>query len=373
MVIHLSITKRKCAQGVSAVLDNIETQLVPLGGHKVFRARSMESREAIVEGTPNFRLVSLIKKINVVYVIYMLFSALSIVKNNLASVEKGSIVVCHDIFCLIWVAMLGSPGIERKVCLYNHSDGHPIDTLIDKHDSMLVRFLCNLIEKRLAKLRLNSIYSLSLAATNKIKARFKYSRDMRFVEVRNFAAIAKHRPKISIREPRVWIIGTVCERKGQLELFERLSQLGHVIPDIHVAGPATKEDIKQMGNYSFVKYLGILADVSSEMISKDICLSVSSNEGLPMALIEAASAGAVIISTDVGGCSDICHDNVNGYLLPYPYSDKDLLGRILELKSSDDLVLRFSDSSKDLFESFFSVGCAVRFWKSEILLISSKL
>lgn len=53
-------------------------------------------------------------------------------------------------------------------------------------------------------------------------------------------------------------------------------------------------------------------------------ISVSHNEGLPVSMMEAISFGIPILSTDVGGCNEICVENVSGKLMPGNVESKEL-------------------------------------------------
>lgn len=63
-----------------------------------------------------------------------------------------------------------------------------------------------------------------------------------------------------------------------------------------------------------------------------VCLP-SYREGLPKSLLEAASCGRPIITTDVPGCREIVQDGVNGYLVPS--KDPDLLAEALSRLLTD--------------------------------------
>lgn len=63
-----------------------------------------------------------------------------------------------------------------------------------------------------------------------------------------------------------------------------------------------------------------------------VCLP-SYREGLPKSLLEAASCGRPIVTTDVPGCREIVQDGVNGYLVPS--KDPDLLAEALSRLLTD--------------------------------------
>ena len=53
----------------------------------------------------------------------------------------------------------------------------------------------------------------------------------------------------------------------------------------------------------------------------DVCVLPSYREGVPLALLEAASMRRVLIATDIAGCRDVVKDGVNGFLVPPRSSD----------------------------------------------------
>ena len=65
----------------------------------------------------------------------------------------------------------------------------------------------------------------------------------------------------------------------------------------------------------------------------DVFLNVSSSEGLPVTLMEAASSGIPLVATDVGGSSEIVRDQV-GYLLPRDPTPRQIAKVIYELSLS---------------------------------------
>jgi len=69
----------------------------------------------------------------------------------------------------------------------------------------------------------------------------------------------------------------------------------------------------------------------------DIVCFPSYHEGLPKALLEAASCGLPIVSYDVSGCREVVQDTVNGFLVPF--KDRDALF-IAILKLLEDSKLR---------------------------------
>lgn len=83
-----------------------------------------------------------------------------------------------------------------------------------------------------------------------------------------------------------------------------------------------------MGRRKVVTYLGTSKDVRKKIKEAD-CIVLPSyyREGVPRTLIESASMGKPIITTDNVGCRDIVKDGYNGYLAE-PKSVKSLVEKI---------------------------------------------
>ena len=78
----------------------------------------------------------------------------------------------------------------------------------------------------------------------------------------------------------------------------------------------------------------------------------SYREGFPRSLLEAASCGLPLISTNVPGCRDICINNFNGYLV----SPKDYLSlakAIKKLINNPIIQKKFSDNSINIVKEKF--------------------
>lgn len=86
-----------------------------------------------------------------------------------------------------------------------------------------------------------------------------------------------------------------------------------------------------------VIFTGFRADLPDIYADTDIIVLSSYNEGTPVSLIEAMTAGVPIVATKVGGVSDLIHDGVTGLLVPAGDADALAAGVIRLL---DDPALR---------------------------------
>jgi glycosyltransferase involved in cell wall biosynthesis len=93
--------------------------------------------------------------------------------------------------------------------------------------------------------------------------------------------------------------------------------------------------------------------------SNIVCLPSYYGEGVPKVLIEAASCGRPIVTTDMPGCREIVHDSVNGFLVPA--RDPDALADALEkLIGSESLRKEFGKKGREIVIKDFSVEKVIK-------------
>ena len=87
----------------------------------------------------------------------------------------------------------------------------------------------------------------------------------------------------------------------------------------------------------------------------NLFINVSTSEGLPVSIMEAASFGIPIIATDVGGTNEIVCDGANGFLLDENFSLNELvclIQRFIDMDERD--YARFCYCSREIYEQQFS-------------------
>lgn len=103
-------------------------------------------------------------------------------------------------------------------------------------------------------------------------------------------------------------------------LIRKLSEAGLDI-ELRIAGEgperaALEERVRQNGVSARVRFLGLIADMPGFYRTIDVLLLTSEVEDLPVTIIEAIAAGKAIISTDVGGVSELKSDAGFFHLMP---------------------------------------------------------
>ena len=87
-------------------------------------------------------------------------------------------------------------------------------------------------------------------------------------------------------------------------------------------------------------------------MSHIVCLP-SYREGLPKILIEAASCGRPIVTTDVPGCREVVTDGENGYLVPAKNAEA-LKDALVKLIRDEEKRIKMGKASREKAVSCFS-------------------
>lgn len=103
-----------------------------------------------------------------------------------------------------------------------------------------------------------------------------------------------------------------------------------------------------------VKLIGISNDVSDYMSAADIYIQPSRSEGLPLALMEAASYSLPLIGSNVGGIPEIIKDRING-ILASPEDERNLADAISELINDKGLRVVLGNNSFSIYRESFSI------------------
>ena len=127
--------------------------------------------------------------------------------------------------------------------------------------------------------------------------------------------------------------------------------------------------IKEIKMENKIKVIGEKSDVAGWLTQMDIFLLTSASEGLPNAVIEAQGFGVPVVSTDVGGVSEIVMQGITGEL----FKDEDteniveiILSLVennkhkdMQLSSKENIRRKFSlkrmiDDTENMYNEVFS-------------------
>jgi glycosyltransferase involved in cell wall biosynthesis len=121
----------------------------------------------------------------------------------------------------------------------------------------------------------------------------------------------------------VGCVGNFKPGKGQLlllevatDLHDRDSRLRYVFVGDGPLRGLLESEIRRRGLDSIVVIHSVARDARGLYGAFDIAVQASDSEGMPNAVLEAASAGLPIVATAVGGTGEILTDGVDGLLVP---------------------------------------------------------
>ena len=102
-----------------------------------------------------------------------------------------------------------------------------------------------------------------------------------------------------------------------------------------------------------VIFTGWINDISPVLFAGDILLMTSTNEGMPVVIVEAALRGLPTVSTNVGGVSEFIKDGVTGWLINQPETE---LASVLKLVEDKGLYKKICDSSLKSARENYEIG-----------------
>lgn len=189
------------------------------------------------------------------------------------------------------------------------------------------------IERALARFATDRIIVITRQQREEIHNTFNVGREEQFVtiplgiDLGPFSENAGKRSAIraelraSDADVLVGFIGRLTEIKN-LSMFLRVAKKVNdsredvggkirfaIIGDGHLR-PALEREAEQLGLGEVVTFLGNRTDVAAVYSGLDIVALTSFNEGTPLSLIEAMAAGIPVISTKVGGVTDLLGETI---------------------------------------------------------------
>lgn len=172
------------------------------------------------------------------------------------------------------------------------------------------------------------------------------------------SSIINHQSSITIL-----MIARAIWHKGIKEYYEAANSFEDENVEFVLIGDTDEGNIscasKKFLNSSIVKWLGHRDDVKQQIEKCDVFVLPSYREGVPRTLLEAASMGKPIVTTDTVGCREVVDDGVNGFLVPVKDS-KTLAQRIRLLVDNKQLREQMGKVSRYKAENEFDINIVVK-------------
>lgn len=119
-------------------------------------------------------------------------------------------------------------------------------------------------------------------------------------------------------------------------------------------------EVEKLGLQDVVYLPGEVSNAEDYLANADIYLSTSHREGLPLSMLEAMAAGLPIISSNVGGCSDIV---VNNGILFEDNNEEQLLAAMEKLANDESLRNEYTKKGYAIVNEYDASKCAEKYEK----------
>ena len=148
-------------------------------------------------------------------------------------------------------------------------------------------------------------------------------------------------------------------QKDYESLFLGLSQLPKDLnwQLVYVGDGLLSSKAKKLAKYLSidhkVEFVGFKIDLQKFYQNADVYILSSNWEGLPITLLDAMNFSLPIVTTNVGGCSDVVSHGYNGYLVPIK-SPEHMKLFLKHLSQNKSLIYEFGTKSKLLYKKLFN-------------------
>ncbi len=140
---------------------------------------------------------------------------------------------------------------------------------------------------------------------------------------------------------------------GALLVKKGMGKIRLVLVGDGVLRPEYEQMARDLGIGEKVSFLGLRQDVPSILGRVHVVVLASHAEGMPNVVLEAMAASRPVVSTAVGGATELVTEGVNGYLVPP--GDAGLIAERLERILKDDLLAeRMGAKGRMLAQSLFN-------------------
>jgi glycosyltransferase involved in cell wall biosynthesis len=156
-------------------------------------------------------------------------------------------------------------------------------------------------------------------------------------------------------------VGRLVTQKGHSFLLDAIPEVVAAFPAARFVfvgdgplRPELEDRVAALRIQDLVRFLGIRDDIPLLLSTADGFILPSLWEGLPIALLEAMSAGLPVIATDVEGVDEVIQNGENGLLVP-PADPTALAAAILHMLSDPNLCNQFALDGQELIAEKYAI------------------
>ncbi len=275
-------------------------------------------------------------------------------------------VMKNDKPAILHVHMSYKGSFTRTSCLHGLCRKYGVKDIIHLHGSEFEKWYNSCSERKKKKIRqlLSEAGAIIVLGDSWKTIVSTIEPSANVTVISNGVKIPKDRVQWNPDGCKMLYLGVLIPRKGignLLEAVHMLKERGELGNRTFViAGSGEEEEklklrTKDLGLSEAVSFAGWVAGKEKEELikSSQVLLSPSYNEGLPVSILEAASYGMPIVSTNVGDISSVVIDGENGVLIK-PGEVEGLAEGILRV-SQEETFEKMSRRSREIAEQKFSV------------------
>lgn len=169
-----------------------------------------------------------------------------------------------------------------------------------------------------------------------------------------------------VKEPNKEVVFTYVGRmscnKGVKILIDAFNEILETEKNIKLLLVGSGEVDESYPHHEKIEFLGFYQDVSSFYKNTDYYVSLPNQENCSIAIIDSLSFGVPVITTDVGGNTELVINDYNGYIVER--NKESVVKTVKNILSFNSDKYRFlSENAKNHYEKNFSLDEKKRFYK----------
>ena len=285
-------------------------------------------------------------------------NALKAIKRYEAYQDHADVLVFNDPYSLIEF-IKRHPKHDERIAIVTHDNGEFGKMILDMYPKVGRRFVDRLREQSFSAA--DSIVLVGEKSLSTFKSNYpRWSKKAIHIHSGIQADGTRgHDRKNRGERPVIACVGTINGRKNQIMLLKALQTIGeHERPIVWLIGdgPDYLKCSEYMASHDLsdsVVMWGNQQNVFSLLEKADCFISVSRDEGLPIAALEAMSMSLPLILTDVGSCSDLIDGNG---LLIKPDDINEVADSLRFISKYDGNLERMGARSRKLFLKSYTMA-----------------
>ncbi|MDB5176811.1 MAG: hypothetical protein JWN75_479 [Candidatus Saccharibacteria bacterium] len=163
--------------------------------------------------------------------------------------------------------------------------------------------------------------------------------------IRNDDFVMIYPAELSKRKRQIWLINSL------VTIIKSDSMYHLLLPGKDSMNGKCQRLVKVLGLDNNIHFLGYRNDIPKLMMISDLAVSSSSQEGLPVNILEAMAIGLPVVATNCRGNSDLIQQGKNGFVVGI--NDAEALTAIITQLRNDEVSRnRMSMANRDIIENY---------------------